>query len=60
LKKDGRILLVQSSLSLIDETMRKLEKARFRVNIVAEKKVAFERIVLIRAEECSASSRKEV
>ncbi|UCE44568.1 MAG: methyltransferase [Candidatus Bathyarchaeota archaeon] len=49
LKKGGRILLVQSSLSGIDETVHKLEKAGFRVSILAERKVAFERIVLITA-----------
>jgi release factor glutamine methyltransferase len=52
LKKDGRILLAQSSLSVIGETVRRLEEAGFRVSIVAERKVAFERIVLIRAEKC--------
>lgn len=60
LKKGGRILLVQSSLSNIGETVRKLEEARFRVEIVAERKVAFERIVVVRAELCSAGTRKEV
>jgi release factor glutamine methyltransferase len=60
LKKRGRILLVQSSPSNIDETVRKLEEAGFRVKIVAERKVAFERIVLLRAELCSAGTRKEV
>lgn len=60
LKKDGRILLVQSSLSGIGETVRKLEEAGFRVDVIAERKVAFERIVLVRAEKCSADTRKEV
>ncbi len=60
LKKGGRIFLVQSSLSNIDETVRKLEEAGFRVKIVAERKVAFERIVLVRAELCSAGTQKEV
>jgi len=50
LKKDGRILLIQSSLSGTEETVRRLEKAGFRVSIAAERKVAFERIVLVRAE----------
>jgi 16S rRNA (adenine1518-N6/adenine1519-N6)-dimethyltransferase len=60
LRKGGRILLVQSSLSDIDETMRRLEEARFRVEIVAETKVAFERIVVMSAVQCSENSRKEV
>jgi 16S rRNA (adenine1518-N6/adenine1519-N6)-dimethyltransferase len=60
LKEGGRILLVQSSLSNIDETMQKLEEARFRVNVIAERKVAFERIVVVKAEKCSETSRKEV
>jgi len=53
LKKGGRILLVQSSLSDIGETVRKLEEAGLRVDIIAERKVAFERIVLIKAERSS-------
>lgn len=52
LKKDGRILLVQSSLSVIDETLRRFEQVGFRVSIVAERKAAFERIVLMRVEKC--------
>ena len=60
LKKGGRIFLVQSSLSNIGETVRKLEEAGFRVNIIAEIQVAFERIVVVKAEKCSASTRKEV
>ena len=60
LKKRGRIVLVQSSLSAIGETVRKLEEAGFQVDIVAERKVAFERIVLIKAKRYSANSRKEV
>ncbi|MFQ6064499.1 MAG: 16S rRNA (adenine(1518)-N(6)/adenine(1519)-N(6))-dimethyltransferase RsmA [Candidatus Bathyarchaeia archaeon] len=59
-KEGGRILLVQSSLSNIDETVRKLREVGFRVGIIAERKVAFERIVLVEAEKCSETSRKEV
>ncbi|UCC33464.1 MAG: ribosomal RNA small subunit methyltransferase A [Candidatus Bathyarchaeota archaeon] len=60
LKKGGRILLVQSSLSEIDETVQKLEKGEFRVIIIAERKVAFEKIVLIMAKRCPTTTRKEV
>lgn len=50
LKKGGRILLVQSTLSNVDETMRRLEGEGLLVSILAEKKVAFETIVVIQAE----------
>lgn len=49
LEKGGRILLVQSTLSNVEETVRKLEEKGFGVAVVAEKKVAFETIVLIQA-----------
>ena len=50
LREGGRILLVQSTLSNVDETMRRLEGEGLRVSILAEKKVAFETIVVIQAE----------
>lgn len=49
LKTDGRIFLVQSTLSDVGETMWTLKKARLRANIIAEEKVAFETIVVIEA-----------
>jgi len=49
LKPCGRVLLVQSTLSDVEETLRKLEKRNFKVKIVAERKVAFETITLIEA-----------
>lgn len=49
LNKNGRILLVQSSLSNVNETVRKFREAGLKVRIVAEKKVMFETIVLIKA-----------
>jgi release factor glutamine methyltransferase len=49
LNKNGRILLVQSSLSKIDETLRKFREAGLKARILAEKKVMFETIVLIEA-----------
>jgi len=50
LKEGGRVLLVQSTLSNVDETMRRLEGEGLRASVVAEKKVAFETIVVIQAE----------
>ena len=49
LKGDGRILLVQSTLSDVSETVRKLEEAGLQVRVLAEEKVAFETIVVIEA-----------
>ena len=49
LKKGGRILIVQSSLSNIDETIDRLRSLKFKVDVVAEKTFHFERLVLISA-----------
>jgi len=49
LRKGGRILLVQSTLSNVEQTLRELEKQRFAARILAEKKVFFETITLIEA-----------
>jgi len=49
LTKNGRILLVQSSLSNVNETLRKLREAGLKVRILAEKKVMFETIALVEA-----------
>lgn len=49
LKRKGRILLVQSTLTNIDETLKRLREAKLNPRIVSEKKVAFEAIVLIQA-----------
>jgi release factor glutamine methyltransferase len=56
LKSGGRLLLVQSSLSDIEETLQQFRKLRFETKIVDEKKVAFERIVLIEASHLSEYS----
>jgi len=53
LEKNGRILLVQSSLSNIDETLEKFRNAELKAQIIAEKKVSFETIVLIQASHLS-------
>ena len=53
LEKNGRILLVQSSLSNINETLGKFQKAELKAQVIAEKKVSFETIVLIQASHLS-------
>lgn len=51
LKKDGRILLMQSTLSDVDETLRRFEKGGLRTSIVAKRDLPFfEKIVLVKAE----------
>lgn len=47
LKRKGNILSVQSSLANIKETLEKFWKANLKAQVVAEKKVAFETIVVI-------------
>ncbi|MFQ6073993.1 MAG: HemK2/MTQ2 family protein methyltransferase [Candidatus Bathyarchaeia archaeon] len=49
LSENGRILLVQSSLSNVNETLRKFREAGLRARIFAEKKAMFETIVLVEA-----------
>jgi len=49
LKRNGRIFLVQSTLSDIDETLKKLREEGLHPEIIAQKKVAFETIALIQA-----------
>lgn len=49
LKRNGKILLVQSSLANIDETLKKFRKANLVAQVIAEEKVAFEIIVVIQA-----------
>ncbi len=49
LAENGRILLVQSSLSNIEKTLNRLSQRSFCATIIADEKSAFERIVLIEA-----------
>jgi len=49
LLRNGKILLVQSSLANIDETLKKFREADLEAHVIAERKVAFETIVLIQA-----------
>jgi len=58
LKRDGRILLVQSSLANIDETLEKFLKAGLKARVIAEKKVAFETIAVIQASYLSKRRQK--
>jgi release factor glutamine methyltransferase len=49
LERNGRIALAQSSLCNIDETLEKFRKAELKAQVIAEKRVFFETIVLIQA-----------
>ena len=49
----GRILLVQSTLSDVEETLRKFREMGLDVRVAAEKKEAFETIVVIQASHLS-------
>lgn len=49
LTENGRILLVQSSLSNVEETLRRFSQHKLRATLVGEEKLAFEKIVLIEA-----------
>lgn len=49
LMEKGKIVLVQSTFSNVDETVQKLEEEGLRAVVVAKKKVAFETIVVIQA-----------
>ena len=49
LKKGGKILLVQSTLSDVEKTTQKLRERQFCVQVLAQDKVAFETIVVIEA-----------
>ena len=49
----GRILLVQSTLSDVEETLRKFREMDLDAKVVAEKKEAFETIVVIQASHLS-------
>jgi release factor glutamine methyltransferase len=50
LKKSGRVLLVQSTLSGVNETLQKFEENGFKVRVIAERNMPFfEKIVLFEA-----------
>ncbi|WP_461867098.1 HemK2/MTQ2 family protein methyltransferase [Thermococcus sp.] len=50
LKPGGRVQIVQSSITGVDETLQKLENAGFKAEVTAKKHVFFEDIILIRAQ----------
>jgi release factor glutamine methyltransferase len=56
-KSNGKILIVQSTLSNISDTLNKFKKAGFRAKIISEKKIYFETIVLIEANRNRANKR---
>ena len=60
LSKKGRILLVQSSLAGINETLEEFREVGLDARVIAQKKVYFETIVLIQASHLSGNQRKEV
>ncbi len=47
LAQNGRILLVQSTLSNVEETLKRFSQRELRAQIIDEEKSVFERIVLI-------------
>ena len=56
LKKNGTILLVQSSVANINKTLDKLQEAGFEAKVIYETKVSFETIVVIQASHLSQES----
>ncbi len=49
LKEKGTLLMIESSLSGIEKTVKKLEKLGFRAEILEEEKFFFEKIAVIQA-----------
>jgi len=60
LKRKGKILLVQSSLANIDETMEKFRETGLEAQVIAEKPVAFETIVVVQASHLFVQRTKEL
>ena len=56
LTADGRILLVQSSLSDVDKTLEMFDETKLKTGVAAEVKFPFETIALIEAKRASADS----
>ncbi|MBS7643501.1 methyltransferase [Candidatus Bathyarchaeota archaeon] len=50
LKENGRILLLQSTLSDVDKTVENLRKLKLNVRVIAEERMDFETLMLILAE----------
>jgi len=53
---DGRILIVQSSLSDIDKTLERFDETGLKARVIAEAKFPFEKIALIEAKHASRLS----
>jgi release factor glutamine methyltransferase len=53
LAEKGRILLVQSSLSNVEKTLKRLSQKKLHATIIGEETVVFEKIVLIGAQKTS-------
>jgi len=53
LRGGGRILLIQSDITDVGETVRRLKARSLKASVIAEEKVPFERIYLIEAEKPS-------
>ena len=49
LEGEGRVLLVQSTLSDVEKTLRRFSEKGLNAKVIVEKKVAFETIVIIEA-----------
>jgi release factor glutamine methyltransferase len=55
LKANGRILLVQSTLSDVEKSLQRFTEQRLDAVVIAERKVAFETIVVIKARRLNLS-----
>jgi release factor glutamine methyltransferase len=49
LANEGRVLFIQSSLSKPEESLKKLDEMEYEAEIIAEKALFFEKLVVIRA-----------
>ncbi len=49
LEQNGRVMLVQSSLSNVEKTLTRLEELGLQASVIAREKCFFEEIVLIKA-----------
>jgi len=55
LKPEGRMFIVQSTLSDVEQTLKKMRKQGFDACVIAEQKAEFETITLIQAKRCGKS-----
>ncbi|MBS7606132.1 methyltransferase [Candidatus Bathyarchaeota archaeon] len=59
MKHGGRLLMVQSSLSNIEKTIKILKESGFKVEIIREERMFFETIALIRAVKVKEKKRRQ-